>query len=243
MSALSAAGISKTFATGAGPLRALTDVSLSVEPGELLVLRGPSGSGKTTLLSILGGLDSPDSGSVFYGETDITTLNEAGHVAARRSTLGYVFQNFGLIPVLSAAENVELPLRIQGVDAAARADRVAEVLELVGLGGQARQRPYELSGGQQQRVGIARALVGRPSILLADEPTGQLDSATAGAMMDLFSSLVASQSLAAVISTHDPELMKRADTVVEIHDGQVVSAGRHGRHSAQPSKSAPTVGG
>ena len=232
MSALSAVGISKTFATGAGPLHALTDVSLTVEPGELLVLRGPSGSGKTTLLSILGGLDSPDSGSVFYGDTDITTLSEAGHVAARRTTLGYVFQNFGLIPVLSAAENVELPLRIQGVDAAARADRVAEVLELVGLGGQARQRPYELSGGQQQRVGIARALVGRPGILLADEPTGQLDSGTAGAMMELFSSLVASQGLAAVISTHDPELMKRADTVVEIHDGHVVEPSHRGRHSA-----------
>jgi putative ABC transport system ATP-binding protein len=222
MTVLSATSISKTFATGAGPLHALSDVSLGVEAGELLVLRGPSGSGKTTLLSILGGLDSPDSGSVFYGDTDITTLDEAGHVEARRTTLGYVFQNFGLVPVLSAAENVELPLRIQGVAPRERAARVEEVLELVGLGAQARQRPYELSGGQQQRVGIARALVGRPRILLADEPTGQLDSATAESMMDLFGSLVASQGLAAVISTHDPLLMKRADTVVEIHDGRVV---------------------
>ena len=231
MSALTAVDVSKTFATGAGPLHALSEVSLQVHAGELLVLRGPSGSGKTTLLSILGGLDSPDSGSVLYGDDDITTLTEAGHVEARRSTLGYVFQNFGLIPVLSAAENVELPLRIQGVDVAARAARVAEVLDLVGLGAQAKQRPYELSGGQQQRVGIARALVGRPGILLADEPTGQLDSGTAESMMDLFSSLVASQGLAAVISTHDPLLIKRADTVVEIHDGRVVSSGRHGRHS------------
>ena len=230
MSALSAVNVSKTFQTGAGPLHALTEVSLAVEAGELLVLRGPSGSGKTTLLSILGGLDAPDAGSVLYGDTDITTLDEAGHVEARRTTLGYVFQNFGLVPVLSAAENVELPLRIQGVDPATRASRVEEVLELVGLAGQSRQRPYELSGGQQQRVGIARALVGRPQILLADEPTGQLDSGTAASMMDLFSSLVASQGLAAVISTHDPLLMQRADTVVEIHDGRVVEP-HHARHA------------
>jgi len=196
------------------------------------VLRGPSGSGKTTLLSILGGLDAPTAGSVWYGEQELTSLSEAGLIEARRTKLGYVFQNFGLIPVLSAAENVELPLRIQGVDAAARASRVAEVLELVGLGGQAAQRPYELSGGQQQRVGIARALVGRPTILLADEPTGQLDSGTAETMMDLIGSLVASQGVAAVVSTHDPLLMQRADNVVEIHDGHVVPRAR-GRHATE----------
>ena len=229
-SALSARGISRSFETGAGTVHALVDVSFDVHAGELLVLRGPSGSGKTTLLSILGGLDAPTTGSVWYGEQELTALNEAGLIEARRTKLGYVFQNFGLIPVLSAAENVELPLRIQGVDAAARASRVAEVLELVGLGGQAAQRPYELSGGQQQRVGIARALVGRPAILLADEPTGQLDSGTAESMMDLIGSLVASQGVAAVVSTHDPVLMQRADTVVEIHDGHVVERPR-GRHA------------
>jgi len=230
--ALSARGVSRTFETGVGPLNALVDVSFDVHAGELLVLRGPSGSGKTTLLSILGGLDAPTSGSVWYGEQELTSLSEAGLIEARRTKLGYVFQNFGLIPVLSAAENVELPLRIQGVDAAARASRVAEVLELVGLGGQAAQRPYELSGGQQQRVGIARALVGRPTILLADEPTGQLDSGTAETMMDLIGSLVASQGVAAVVSTHDPLLMQRADNVVEIHDGHVVPRAR-GRHATE----------
>jgi putative ABC transport system ATP-binding protein len=230
--ALSARGVGRTFETGVGPLNALVDVSFDVHAGELLVLRGPSGSGKTTLLSILGGLDSPTSGSVWYGDQELTSLSEAGLVEARRTKLGYVFQNFGLIPVLSAAENVELPLRIQGVDAAARASRVAEVLDLVGLGGQAAQRPYELSGGQQQRVGIARALVGRPTILLADEPTGQLDSATAETMMDLIGSLVASQGVAAVVSTHDPLLMQRADNVVEIHDGHVVPRTR-GRHATE----------
>jgi len=229
-SALSARGISRSFETGAGTVHALVDVSFDVHAGELLVLRGPSGSGKTTLLSILGGLDAPTTGSVWYGEQELTALHESGLIEARRTKLGYVFQNFGLIPVLSAAENVELPLRIQGVDAAARASRVAEVLDLVGLGGQAAQRPYELSGGQQQRVGIARALVGRPTILLADEPTGQLDSGTAESMMDLIGSLVASQGVAAVVSTHDPVLMQRADTVVEIHDGHVVERPR-GRHA------------
>ena len=229
-SALSARGISRSFETGAGTVHALVDVSFDVHAGELLVLRGPSGSGKTTLLSILGGLDAPTTGSVWYGEQELTALHESGLIEARRTKLGYVFQNFGLIPVLSAAENVELPLRIQGVDAAARASRVAEVLDLVGLGGQAAQRPYELSGGQQQRVGIARALVGRPTILLADAPTGQLDSGTAESMMDLIGSLVASQGVAAVVSTHDPVLMQRADTVVEIHDGHVVERPR-GRHA------------
>ena len=226
---LSARGVGRTFATGAGPLHALTDVSFDVHAGELVVLRGPSGSGKTTLLSILGGLDTPTTGSVWYGEQELTALGEAELVEARRRRLGYVFQDFGLIPVLSAAENVELPLRIQGVDPASRASRVAEVLDLVGLSGQAGQRPYELSGGQQQRVGIARALVARPSILLADEPTGQLDSGTAEAMMDLIGSLVASQGVAAVVSTHDPLLMKRADSVIEIHDGHVIPqhVGRH----------------
>jgi len=226
---LSARGIGRTFATGAGPLHALTNVSFDVHTGELLVLRGPSGSGKTTLLSILGGLDSPTTGSVWYGEQELTALGEAELVEARRHRLGYVFQDFGLVPVLSAAENVELPLRIQGVDPASRASRVAEVLDLVGLSGQAGQRPYELSGGQQQRVGIARALVARPAILLADEPTGQLDSGTAESMMDLIGSLVASQGVAAVVSTHDPLMMKRADAVIEIHDGHVVphSPGRH----------------
>ncbi|TBN55987.1 ABC transporter ATP-binding protein [Glaciihabitans arcticus] len=227
---LSARGVGRTFATGAGPLHALSDVSFEVHAGELIVLRGPSGSGKTTLLSILGGLDTPTTGSVWYGDQELTALGEAELVEARRRRLGYVFQDFGLIPVLSAAENVELPLRIQGVDPASRATRVAEVLDLVGLSGQSGQRPYELSGGQQQRVGIARALVARPAILLADEPTGQLDSGTAEAMMDLIGSLVASQGVAAVVSTHDPLLMKRADGVIEIHDGHLVPQAR-GRHA------------
>src|SRR5690554_5666191 len=207
---LRAAAVGRVFIGPAGDVHACTDVSLEVSPGELLVVRGPSGSGKTTLLNLLGGLDTPTTGSVWVGGVDLASMSEDELVQLRRDRLGYVFQSFGLIPVLSAAENVEVPLRIQGVEPAARDARVAEVLELVGLADHAAQRPYELSGGQQQRVGLARALAARPQILLADEPTGQLDSGTAASMMDLISDLVRSQGVAAVVATHDPVLIQRA---------------------------------
>src|SRR5690554_6182716 len=145
----------RVFTTGAGEVRALTDVSLTATRGELVVVRGPSGSGKTTLLNLLGGLDRPTSGRVLLGDgRELSTLPEKDVLEVRRRQIGYVFQSFGLIPVLSAAENVEIPLRLLEVEPAERADRVAAVLELVGLAGHAKQRPYELSGGQQQRVGI-----------------------------------------------------------------------------------------
>jgi putative ABC transport system ATP-binding protein len=204
-------------------VHACTDVSLHVDAGELLVVRGPSGSGKTTLLNLLGGLDNPTSGNVWVGGVDLTAMSEDELVSLRRHRLGYVFQSFGLIPVLSAAENVEVPLRIQGMDPREREARVTEMLELVGLGDHAAQRPYELSGGQQQRVGIARALAAGPQILLADEPTGQLDSGTAATVMDLIGELVHSQGVAAIVATHDPLLIDRADRVIELHDGRIVS--------------------
>ncbi|MGO4691971.1 ABC transporter ATP-binding protein [Glaciibacter sp. 2TAF33] len=219
-----AASVSRVFRTPAGDVHAVTDVSLEVAAGELLVVRGRSGSGKTTLLNILGGLDRPDGGQVWLGDTELTAMDEHALVEVRRKRLGYVFQTFGLIPVLSAAENVEVPLRIQGTDAAERDARVSAMLELVGLGEHGAQRPYELSGGQQQRVGLARALVARPRILLADEPTGQLDSATAGAVMDLIGDLVRSEGVAAIVATHDPLLMRRADRVLELHDGRLLPA-------------------
>lgn len=230
---LRAEGISRSFSTGALEVHAVSDASLEVHEGELLVLRGPSGSGKTTLLNILGGLDKPTSGTVWLGDRELTSMSENELVEVRRRDLGYVFQSFGLIPVLSAAENVEVPLRILELPAAERDARVAEMLGLVGLSEHSGQRPYELSGGQQQRVGLARALASRPSILLADEPTGQLDSATAGAMMDLITELVHSTGIAAVVSTHDPALISRADTVLELHDGRLRSGLAHGRHAAQ----------
>jgi putative ABC transport system ATP-binding protein len=219
-----AASVGRVFHTAAGDVHACREVSLQVAAGELLVVRGPSGSGKTTLLNILAGLDKPSTGQVWLGDDELTAMDEQALLEVRRSRIGYVFQTFGLIPVFSASENVEVPLRITRTDAAERDTRVAAMLELVGLGEHGAQRPYELSGGQQQRVGLARALVARPQILFADEPTGQLDSATAGAVMDLIGDLVHAEGVAAIVATHDPLLMSRADRVLELHDGRLVPA-------------------
>ena len=219
--AVRADDVSRTFASPAGDVHACVGIDLAVHAGELLVVRGASGAGKTTLLNLLGLLDRPTSGRVLLGETDTTDLDEDALARLRRDHLGFVFQSFGLIPVLSAAENVELPLRIAKTDPAERADRVAEALSMVGLEGHAEQRPAELSGGQQQRVGIARAIVTRPRTLIADEPTGQLDSRTAATVMDLIGDLVHAQGLAAIVSTHDPLLVARADRVLELHDGRI----------------------
>ncbi|MCK0116861.1 ABC transporter ATP-binding protein [Isoptericola sp. S6320L] len=220
--ALAAQEVTRTFGTGPGAVHALRGVSLTVDPGELLVVRGPSGSGKTTLLNVLGGLDAPSSGRVWLGTRELTTMRPDEVIAVRREEVGYVFQAFGLLPVLSAAENVEVPLRLRRTAPRERARRVAEALDRVGLADHAAQRPYELSGGQQQRVGIARALVAAPRVLLADEPTGQLDSATARRVMDLLRELVHTERVAAVVTTHDPELVARADRVVDLHDGELV---------------------
>ncbi|WP_331715484.1 ABC transporter ATP-binding protein [Tessaracoccus coleopterorum] len=188
------------------------------------MVTGPSGSGKTTLLNLLGGLDRPTSGEVLLdGDMVLSAMSEADVLTARRDRIGYVFQTFGLIPVLSAAENVETPLRLQGTDPAERGSRVVATLERVGLARHAHQRPHELSGGQQQRVGVARALVGDPDILIADEPTGQLDSDTAATIMDLIVELTHERGLASVISTHDPLLIARADRVVRLLDGEVTA--------------------
>lgn len=213
----------RTFGTGAREVHAVAGVDLDIRPGELTVVRGPSGSGKTTLLNVLGGLDRPTSGQVLLGDGRVLSeLPEKDVLAVRRESIGYVFQSFGLIPVLSAAENVEVPLRLLATPTRERSERVEQALALVGLSDHARQRPYELSGGQQQRVGIARALVARPGILIADEPTGQLDSDTAATIMDLLARLVHEQQVAAVVATHDPLLVARADEVVDLHDGRRV---------------------
>ncbi|MGD8149936.1 ABC transporter ATP-binding protein [Ornithinimicrobium sp. Y1694] len=221
---LTARDLTRTFGSGAAEVHALAGVSLEVPAGRLTVVRGPSGSGKTTLLNLLGGLDRPTSGQVLLDDgRAFSELPEKEVLAVRRGRIGYVFQSFGLVPVLSAAENVEVPLRLQKVGGAERSQRVEQALELVGLARHAKQRPYELSGGQQQRVGIARALAAQPDILIADEPTGQLDSATAATIMDLLVELTHSQGIASIVSTHDPILMGRADQVIELHDGQRVA--------------------
>lgn len=215
--------VHRTFRSGAGEVHALRGVSLSAGRGEVVAVRGRSGSGKTTLLNVLGGLDRPDAGRVALGSVDVTGLDDAGLLALRRGTVSYVFQSFGLVPVLTARENVGVPLRLLGLEPGEREERVADALEHVGLAAHPNQRPGELSGGQQQRVALARALAARPALLLADEPTGQLDSETGREIMDLIVRLARERSMTTVVTTHDPVLLSVADRVVEIADGAVVA--------------------
>ena len=213
-------GLGRVFSTRAGDVVACDDIDLEIYAGELVVVRGPSGAGKSTLLRLLGGLDTPTSGEVWVDGTLYSSLTEQQAVDLRRDDLGFVFQTFGLVPVLTAAQNVELPLRMKNTDASTRDARVAEVLALVGLSDHAAQLPDELCGGQQQRVGIARALAVPPRILIADEPTAQLDSTNAALVMDLLASLVDTAGIAVVIATHDPDVATRAHRVIELHDGR-----------------------
>jgi putative ABC transport system ATP-binding protein len=215
-------GVSRTFGRGPAAVPALRDVSFDIAPGEMVALVGRSGSGKTTLLNVVGGLDRPESGSVHVDGTEVTGLDEAGLVALRRDVVSYVFQTFGLIPVLSAAENVGVPLRLRRLPVADREHRVRLLLDLVGLAGAAEQRPTELSGGQQQRVAIARALAGSPRLLVADEPTGQLDSETGLAVMSLIRAVVEAEGMTAVVSTHDPVMIALADRAIHLVDGALV---------------------
>jgi putative ABC transport system ATP-binding protein len=217
------AGVHRTYGTGSTVVHALRDVSLTVAPGELVALVGRSGSGKTTLLNVVGGLDRPDSGTVHVAGTEVTGLDDDGLVRLRRDVVAYVFQTFGLVPVLTAAENVGIPLRLRGLPVAEREQRVQLLLELVGLGAAAGQRPGEMSGGQQQRVAIARALAGSPRLLIADEPTGQLDSETGLAVMALIRAVVEAEGMTAVVSTHDPVMVALADRVVHVTDGRLVA--------------------
>ena len=218
---LAVRGVSRSFGSGVTAVHALRDVSFDVPKGTMVALVGRSGSGKTTLLNVVGGLDRPDHGTVDIDGTEVTTLDEDGLSRLRRDTVAYIFQTFGLIPVLSAAENIGVPLRMSRTPIAERESRVALLLELVGLADHAEQRPGELSGGQQQRVAIARALAGSPRLLVADEPTGQLDAETGLSVMALLRGVVESEGVTALVSTHDPVMMALADRVVRISDGQV----------------------
>jgi putative ABC transport system ATP-binding protein len=212
----------RDFEVGGGAVvHALRGVELELERGTLTVVHGRSGAGKTTLLNMIGGLDRPTRGRVFLDGAEVSTMGEEELVRLRRDKIGFVFQSFGLIPILTAAENIEVPLRLRKFEPRARAERVAQLLELVGLAGRARHRPYELSGGEQQRVAIVRALANQPQLLIADEPTGQLDSANARTVMAVIRELVRSQGVSALVATHDPLLLDAADVVVELRDGRV----------------------
>ena len=219
-----AENITKVYRMGHEEVHALRGISLDIYRGEYLSIMGPSGSGKSTFFNIIGGLDTPSGGSVEVAGQDVGRMSEAERMAMRRSTIAFIFQSFGLIPILSAAENVGVPLRIAGADPRDREDRVRTMLDIVGLGEHARQRPGELSGGQQQRVAIARALAGRPQLLIADEPTGQLDSETAKQIMRLLWTVVRSEGVTALVATHDPAFLDIADVWLRLEDGQIAAA-------------------
>ncbi len=211
--------VSRSYASSAGEVHALRNVSFDIQPGALVALVGRSGSGKTTLLNCVGGLDQPTSGRIIVAGSEVTALDERARTALRRDDVAFVFQTFGLVPMLSAAENVGLPLRLRSVKPVEREERVARLLDLVGLADHASQRPSELSGGQQQRVAIARALANSPRVLIADEPTGQLDADTGAAVMALLQSIVRSEGMTAIISTHDPSVQALADQTLHLADG------------------------
>ncbi len=200
---------------------AVNGVTLDIFPGEFLAVTGRSGSGKTTLLNLMAGLDRPTAGSVYFEGRDLATLSEAGLVELRRRKIGFVFQSFGLMPLLSAYENVELPLHISGVSWRERRKRALEALEMVGLGPRARHRPYELSGGEQQRVAIARALVAGPDVVFADEPTGELDTATAMSIANILRDTARSRGVTVIVATHDLTLARMSVRTVDLVDGSI----------------------
>jgi putative ABC transport system ATP-binding protein len=221
---LSARNVSKTYRTGTHEVEALVSVDLDVHAGELLMVMGPSGNGKTTMLNCLSGLDDIDGGTVLIDGEDIHRMGDSRRTEHRAKRMGFIFQSFNLIPVFTAAENVELPLLVTGVRAREARGRAQAMLERVGLGDRATHRPTELSGGEQQRVAIARALVSEPAIVWADEPTGNLDSHTAESVLDLlFEVHQLGQTL--VVVTHDRAIGARGDRLVQVRDGTVVYDG------------------
>ncbi|MCC7365955.1 MAG: ABC transporter ATP-binding protein [Dehalococcoidia bacterium] len=220
---ISVRDVSRKFEVGGEEVWALRNISLQVSPGEVVALIGRSGSGKTTLLNVVAGLDRPTSGEVEIDGRRVDQMHEKELTTLRRKELGFIFQSFGLLPLLSAQENIELPLRIAGYSHRDRTKRAAAMLDLVGLGRRSHHRPYELSGGEQQRVAIARALATEPSLILADEPTGDLDSATATVVFSLLRDLARREGLTVVTCTHDRLVMELADRVEELADGQIVT--------------------
>ncbi len=214
--------ISKAYRLGAVTVPALRNVSLAIRPGEFAALAGPSGSGKTTLLNLIGCLDRPDAGEVRHGAVSVSRLPSRALARIRRDSIGFVFQTFNLVPVLTAFENVEYPLLLNGAGRRERRRRVAALLDRVGLGGKMHRKPDELSGGERQRVATARALVNRPSLVLADEPTASLDSATGAMLLDLMHELRDQYQVAFLFASHDSRLLARVDRVISLSDGRIV---------------------
>jgi putative ABC transport system ATP-binding protein len=215
--------LTRTYPLGRVRVRALAEIDLDIGRGDFIALAGPSGSGKTTLLNLIGCIDKPDSGRIVINSVDVTNVPLHRLATLRRETLGFIFQTFNLIPVLTAFENVEYPLLLTKLGRRERHERVQHWLRKVDLADQAKQRPDQLSGGQRQRVAIARAMVGDPKLVLADEPTANLDSETAAHILDLLAELNAQTGVTFVFATHDPSVIARAERIVRIRDGRIAS--------------------
>ena len=222
MTSIVCKNLCKTFQQGDEIITGLDNVSINIEKGEFVCLSGPSGSGKTTLLNAMGGLDTPDSGEVFIDDTQINHLSKSRLADMRLNNIGFVFQSYNLIPVLSAKENVEFVMQVSGMNAEQRALRSYKILKEVGLEGMEDRFPAQLSGGQQQRVAVARAIVSQPTLVLADEPTANLDTVTSSQLMDLLISLNQHHNITFVIATHDVRVMKYAKRLIKMEDGKII---------------------
>lgn len=220
---IQAQGIKRVFGRGTGAVTVLKNVNISLPRGKLIVFKGRSGSGKTTLINLLSALDSPTEGNILFNDQELTAMSKKQRDHVRRTEMGLIFQSFALIPLMSAYENVEFVLRIAGVPATERKAAAIHALEQVGLKARMHHRPFEMSGGEQQRTAIARAIAHRPQLILADEPTAELDSVTGLHIIKVFRNLVESSGMTIALTTHDPAVMEIVDHVYELEDGQIVS--------------------
>lgn len=222
---LEAIGVKRVFGKGPSAVHALTGAHLSIPPGRLVALKGRSGSGKTTLINLLGALDRPTEGAIYFDGEEITSLSEKARNEIRRSKIGLIFQSFALVPLMSAYENVEFGLRIAGLPVKQHRELAESALDFVGMRPRMKHRPFELSGGEQQRVAIARAIAHRPKLILADEPTAELDSRMGLQVIKVFKDLVEQEGMTIVLTTHDPAIMEIVDQVYALEDGQIVDQG------------------
>ncbi|HPA57312.1 MAG TPA: ABC transporter ATP-binding protein [bacterium] len=223
MDVIKVENVTRTYKTGEIEVHALRGVDLTIRKGEFTAIAGPSGSGKTTLLNIIGGLDTPSSGDVVLGGKLISKMSGSELSNFRRDHVGFIFQSYNLIPVLTVEENIEFVMFLQGVERSLRSKKVKEILEVIGLTGSHDRLPSQLSGGQQQRVAVARAIVSEPDIILADEPTANLDSVTGSALLDMMKKLNEEKGITFIFSTHDKMIMERAKRLVKLHDGKIQS--------------------
>ncbi len=222
MSIVSVKGISRDYTQGSHTVHALRSVDLDIDQGDFVALMGSSGSGKTTLLNLIGGLDTPTTGRAMVAGQDLSTMTSAALSDLRRERIGFVFQSYNLVPVLSAVENTEMVLMLRGVSAIERRETAMQTLAAVGLEGMEHRRPNELSGGQQQRVAVGRAIAGQPALVLADEPTANLDSQTGTDLIAMMARLNEEQGITFVFATHDPKVMAAAKRVIRMEDGQII---------------------